>query len=93
MITAEFKVIEFNKEFRRVVASHMAIYKESEAQIVKSAGKRAKQSSEDESKPTFGDANDTLQKLKDEMGKQCLIIDLKNPPLWRVFFMINNVDL
>ncbi len=65
--TAEFKVIEFNKEFRRVVASHMAIYKESEAQIVKSAGKRAKQSSEDESKPTFGDANDTLQKLKDEM--------------------------
>ena len=71
--TAEFKVIEFNKEFRRVVASHMAIYKESEAQIVKSAGKRAKQSSEDESKPTFGDANDTLQKLKDEMEGNVLI--------------------
>ncbi len=65
--TAEFKVIEFNKEFRRVVASHMAIYKEAEAQIVKSAGKKSKQLADDESKPTFGDANDTLQKLKDEM--------------------------
>ena len=66
--TAEFKVIEFNKEFRRVVASHMAIFKESEAQNVKSASKQSKQSSsEDESKPTFGDANETLQRLKDEM--------------------------
>ena len=66
--TAEFKVIEFNKEFRRVVASHMAIFKEAEAENVKSASKQSKSSSaEDEFKPTFGDANETLQRLKDEM--------------------------
>jgi small subunit ribosomal protein S1 len=28
--TADFKVIEFNKEFKRVVASHTAIFREEE---------------------------------------------------------------
>ncbi|MBZ9628504.1 30S ribosomal protein S1 [Psychroflexus sp. CAK1W] len=61
---AEFLIIEFNKEFKRVVASHTSIHKEEEAQIVKKASKK----SEDESKKTtFGDANAELQALKDKM--------------------------
>jgi small subunit ribosomal protein S1 len=64
--TAEFKIIEFNKEFKRVVASHTAIFKEEEERIVKAATKKAAASSE-ESKPTLGDANEQLQALKDKM--------------------------
>jgi small subunit ribosomal protein S1 len=61
---AEFIVIEFNKEFKRVVASHTSVFKEEEAQIVKKAAKK----SEDETKKTtFGDANAELQALKDRM--------------------------
>ena len=63
---AEFQIIEFNKEFKKVVASHMAIHKEEEAKIVKQATKRAKQQAE-EAKPTLGDANAKLQELKDKM--------------------------
>jgi small subunit ribosomal protein S1 len=63
---AEFQIIEFNKEFKKVVASHMAIHKEEEAKIVKQAAKKAKQQA-DESKPTLGDANSALQALKDKM--------------------------
>ena len=67
---AEFEIIEFNKEFKKVVASHMTIHKEEEAKIVKQAvRKQAAQASE--SKPTLGDANDALQALKDKMdGKK-----------------------
>ncbi|MBL4888336.1 MAG: 30S ribosomal protein S1, partial [Flavobacteriaceae bacterium] len=54
--TAEFQIIEFNKEFKRVVASHMSIHKEEEAKIVKAAAK--KQAAATEAKPTLGDAND-----------------------------------
>ncbi|WP_299255210.1 30S ribosomal protein S1 [uncultured Lacinutrix sp.] len=64
--SAEFKIIEFNKEFKRVVASHTAIFREEEMANVKAAqAKQASQSSE--SKPTLGDANDALQALKDKM--------------------------
>ena len=63
--TAEFQIIEFNKEFKRVVASHMSIHKEEEAKIVKAAAK--KQAAATEAKPTLGDANDALQALKDKM--------------------------
>lgn len=35
--TADFKVIEFSKETKKVVASHTAIFKEEEAKIVKEA--------------------------------------------------------
>ena len=63
---AEFQIIEFNKEFKKVVASHMAIHKEEEAKIVKQAAKKAAQQAE-ESKPTLGDANSKLQELKDKM--------------------------
>lgn len=64
--TTEFKIIEFNKEFKRVVASHTAIFKEEEAKIVKAAVKKS-EAAADEAKPTFGDANDVLQALKDKM--------------------------
>ena len=67
---AEFEIIEFNKEFKKVVASHMTIHKEEEAKIVKQAFKKQAKAS-DESKPTLGDANDALQALKDKMdGKK-----------------------
>ncbi len=63
---AEFKIIEFNKDFKRVVASHTAIFREEEQRNVKAAVKRQAASAE-ESKPTLGDANDALQALKDKM--------------------------
>ncbi len=68
--TAEFKIIEFNKEFKRVVASHTAIFKAEEIKNVKAAAKKAA-SAAAEAKPTLGDANDALQALKDKMdGKK-----------------------
>lgn len=67
---AEFKIIEFNKDFKRVVASHTAIFREEEIRNVKQAQKKAA-SSADEAKPTLGDANVALQALKDKMeGKE-----------------------
>ncbi len=63
---AEFKIIEFNKDFKRVVASHTAIFKEEERRNIKAAAKRAAVSAE-EAKPTLGDANEQLQALKDKM--------------------------
>ncbi|WP_194767717.1 30S ribosomal protein S1 [Tamlana sp. I1] len=64
--SAEFKIIEFNKEFKRVVASHTAIFKAEEVANVKAAVKKAA-SAAAEAKPTLGDANDALQALKDKM--------------------------
>ena len=64
--TAEFKIIEFNKEFKRVVASHTAIFKAEEQRNVKAAVKKAAAAA-DEAKPTLGDANEQLQALKDKM--------------------------
>ena len=67
---AEFQIIEFNKEFKKVVASHMAIHKEEEAKIVKQAAKKQASQAE-EAKTTLGDANSKLQELKDKMdGKK-----------------------
>ncbi|WBU89588.1 30S ribosomal protein S1 [Cellulophaga omnivescoria] len=63
---AEFKIIEFNKEFKRVVASHTAIFREEEQRNVKAAVKR-QSAAADEAKPTLGDANEALQALKDKM--------------------------
>ncbi|MFD0861655.1 30S ribosomal protein S1 [Sungkyunkwania multivorans] len=60
---AEFVIIEFNKEFKRVVASHTAIFKEEEQRNVKAAAKKASSSAE---KTTLGDL-DALQELKDKM--------------------------
>ncbi|MDC7996206.1 30S ribosomal protein S1 [Altibacter sp. HG106] len=67
---AEFQIIEFNKDFKKVVASHMTIHREEEAKIVKQAAKKAAQQAE-EAKPTLGDANSKLQEIKDQMeGKK-----------------------
>ncbi len=67
---AEFKIIEFNKDFKRVVASHTAIFREEEIRNVKQAQKKAAAAA-DEAKPTLGDANTALQALKDKMeGKE-----------------------
>lgn len=60
---AEIEIIEFNKEFKRVVGSHMVIHKEEEAKIVKQAAKQQQEAD----KPTLGDANSKLQALKDRM--------------------------
>jgi small subunit ribosomal protein S1 len=68
--SAEFKIIEFNKEFKRVVASHTAIFKEEEMANVKAAVKKQTAQAA-EAKPTLGDANEALQALKDKLdGKK-----------------------
>ncbi len=61
--TAEFKIIEFNKEFKRVVASHTAVFRDEEQKNVKAAAKKASNNAE---KTTLGDL-DALQELKDKM--------------------------
>ncbi|MFM1878503.1 MAG: hypothetical protein RLZZ241_1369 [Bacteroidota bacterium] len=63
---AEFKIIEFNKDYKRVVASHTSIFKEEEERNIRAAKKKAAVQAE-EAKPTLGDANGQLQKLKDKM--------------------------
>jgi small subunit ribosomal protein S1 len=65
---AEFQIIEFSKDFKRVVASHMVIHREEEAKNVRAAQKKQTEQVE---KPTLGDANAKLQELKDKMdGKK-----------------------
>ena len=66
---AEFVIIEFSKEFKRVVASHTAIHKAEEVKNVKAAAKKAAKTAS-ESKTTIGDANVALQALKDKMDSK-----------------------
>ncbi|WP_435625212.1 30S ribosomal protein S1 [Flagellimonas sp.] len=61
----EFKIIEFNKDFKRVVASHTAIFREQEERNMRTARKKMAASQEDA--PTLGDANAQLQALKEKM--------------------------
>ncbi len=61
--TAEFKVIEFNKDFKRVVMSHAAVYKGVEADNVKTAKRKMSENAE---KSTLGDL-DALADLKRKM--------------------------
>jgi len=61
--TAEFKVIEFNKDFKRVVMSHAAVYKGIEADNVKKAKRKMSENAE---KSTLGDL-DALADLKRKM--------------------------
>ena len=65
--SADFVIIEFNKEFKRVVASHSSVYKTQEVKNIKTAAKKAAKSAS-ESKTTIGDANEALQALKDKMN-------------------------
>jgi len=60
--TSEFKVLEFSKEYRRIVVSHTAIFKEQEKRNMKAA---AKKSAEAE-KTTLGDIGG-LADLKKQM--------------------------
>lgn len=63
-----FKIIEFNKEFKRVVASHTAMFKEQEMKNVKRSA--AKVSASNSEKTTLGDL-DALATLKEKMkGKK-----------------------
>lgn len=59
----KFKVIEFNKEFRRIVASHSSIYKAQEEKNIKAAQKK----SETAEKTTLGDLGGDLAALKKKM--------------------------
>ena len=63
---ATFKIIEFNKEFKRVVASHTVLFKEQEMRNVKRAS--AKVAASNSEKATLGDL-DALANLKDKMEK------------------------
>ena len=65
--TADFKVIEFNKEFKRVVASHTAIFREEEEKNVKAVAEAV--SSNNAPAATLGDNNDILAGLKAKMEK------------------------
>jgi small subunit ribosomal protein S1 len=64
---ADFKVIEFNKEFKRVVASHTAIFREEEEKNVK-ASVETTSSSNNAPASTLGDI-DALAELKAKMEK------------------------
>ena len=61
---ANFKIIEFNKEFKRVVASHTSVFKQQERLNIAKAAKKVKASNND--KTTLGDL-DALADLKQKM--------------------------
>lgn len=63
---AQFKVIEFNKEFKRVVVSHTGIFREEEKKNVKESNAKAAASSSNEERSTLGDI-DALAELKKRM--------------------------
>ncbi len=63
--TETFKVIEFSKEFRRIVASHTATFKEAEAKNVKAQAKKVEASE----KSTFGDIAGLADLKKKMEGK------------------------
>jgi len=67
--SADFKVIEFNKEFKRVVASHTAIFREEEEKNVKAVSENTSSSSTNAPAATLGDNNDVLAALKAKMEK------------------------
>ncbi|SDX32401.1 SSU ribosomal protein S1P [Lutibacter oricola] len=61
--TEKFKVIEFNKEFRRIVASHTSIFKAQEEKNIRTAQKKA----DSAEKTTLGDLGGDLAALKKKM--------------------------
>jgi small subunit ribosomal protein S1 len=67
---AQFKVIEFNKEFKRVVVSHTGIFRDEEKKNVKESNNRSNtsssSSSSNEERSTLGDI-DALAELKRKM--------------------------
>jgi len=63
---ADFKVLEFNKEYRRIVASHTAIFREEEIKNIKTVAKKA----ESAEKSTFGDIGGLAELKKKMEGKE-----------------------
>ena len=63
---ADLKVIEFNKDTKRVVLSHTQTFKDIE-EINKKVMTKKMQEDKQTSKNTLGDANEQLQELKDKM--------------------------
>ncbi|MFC4162573.1 30S ribosomal protein S1 [Epilithonimonas zeae] len=66
---AQFKVIEFNKEFKRVVVSHTGIFRDEEKKNVRESSNRSSNvasSSNNEERSTLGDI-DALAELKRKM--------------------------
>ena len=61
--TADFIVLEFSKEYRRIVVSHMATYKAEEEKAIKAAARNAEKAEP----TTLGDANEALAALKKQM--------------------------
>ncbi len=64
---AEFKIIEFNKDFKRVVASHTALFREQERENIKKASRKVAASNSE--KTTLGDL-DALADLKEKMNNE-----------------------
>jgi len=69
--SADFKVIEFNKEFKRVVVSHTGIFRDEEKKNVRentsnNSSNKSAGSSSNEEKSTLGDL-DVLAELKKKM--------------------------
>ena len=69
--SADFKVIEFNKEFKRVVVSHTGIFRDEEKKNVREqssnqSSNKSTGSSQNEEKSTLGDL-DVLAELKKKM--------------------------
>ena len=62
---ADFKVIEFNKEFKRIVLSHTNIFKEIETKNIKENKKKSAAAAQND-KSTLGDL-DVLAELKKKM--------------------------
>jgi len=63
--TTDFKVLEFNKEYRRLVVSHTETFKEQEKKNIAVAKKKM----EEQDKTTIGEANQALADLKKKMEK------------------------
>ncbi|CAA7193658.1 30S ribosomal protein S1 [Chryseobacterium nematophagum] len=63
---ADFKVIEFNKEFKRVVVSHTGIFRDEEKKNAREVSKNVGSSSNNEERSTLGDI-DALAELKRKM--------------------------
>ena len=64
--SVDLKVIEFNKDTKRVVLSHTQTFKDVE-ETNKKVMKKKMQEDKQTSKNTLGDANEQLQELKDKM--------------------------
>ena len=64
---ADFKVIEFNKDSKRIVLSHTQTFEKKEDESSKPKKKNKAKPNIEESKNTIGDANEQLQELKDKM--------------------------